>query len=73
MGTKPHLASRTVELGALTPLTVREAADLIRKSQRDVQRKIAAGTFKTVEPQKRGRTPLITVASVRAYLEGGAA
>lgn len=66
------LATRTAPpLEDLRPLTVRETAELIRKSPRDVERKIVSGTFKTVEPPRRGRTPLITVASVRAYLEGG--
>lgn len=50
----------------LRPLTVPETSVLIRKSSRDVLRKIADGTFKTVEPQKRGRTPLITLSSVRS-------
>ncbi len=68
----PAVRTSSAPLEALSPLTVQETAELIRKSTRDVQRKIADGTFVTVEKPKRGRTPLITVASVRAYLEGGA-
>lgn len=66
-------ATPTSPLDDLRPLTVPEVAELIRKSERDVQRKIADGTFKTLEPPRRGRTPLITVSSVRAFLQGGAA
>lgn len=68
----PAARTSSASLEALSPLTVDETAELIRKSTRDVQRKIADGIFKTVEPSRRGRTPLITVASVRTYLEGDA-
>ncbi|WFF32865.1 helix-turn-helix domain-containing protein [Propionibacterium freudenreichii] len=72
MGKTPASRALSGPLEALSPLTVDETSELIRKSARDVQRKISDGVFKTVEPPKRGRTPLITVASVRAYLEGDA-
>lgn len=70
-------ADRTHSSGAssledLSPLTIPETARLIRKSERDVERKLDEGVFRTVEPRRRGRTPLITATSVRAYLEGGA-
>ena len=66
-----HLSPSLTSLAPLRPLTVDETAELIRRSHRTVERLLADGTLKTVQPLRRGRPPMILVSSVRSLLEGG--
>ena len=59
-------------MAALSGLALLSASALTRFGVFEAGIHAAKDPRYTVEPQKRGRTPLITVSSVRSYLEGGA-